>query len=208
MADTTHPLTCRCGKLKGEVAHPEKANRGVCYCKDCQAFARFLGNPGEILDENDGTGVVATQPEHVRFTEGVEHLACLSLSGNGLLRWYASCCNTPIGNTVRDVRVSFVTLVHTCLENPPGSLERDFGPVRMRVNTKGAKSEVAATPVATVVLVLGLMSSMLRARLSGSYKQTPFFDPASGTPVVPVVVLTAEERARATGPGDGRNAPS
>jgi hypothetical protein len=190
-------MACRCGELKGEVSHPERANRGVCYCKDCRAFAHFLGDTGDILDEKGGTGVVATQPEHVRFTEGAEHLACVSLSANGLLRWYASCCNTPIGNTVRDYRVSFVTLVHTCLEKPPGSLEGSFGPVRMRVNTAGAKGEVASTPIATVLSVLGLMASMLRARFSGSYTRTPFFDPSTGAAVVPIKVLTAEERSRA-----------
>jgi hypothetical protein len=198
MPEKMHPLSCRCGKVKGVVGDPEKANRGACYCKDCQAFAHFLGNTSDILDENSGTGVVATLPERVRFTQGAEHLACMSLSPNGLLRWYASCCNTPIGNTVRDFRVSFVTLIHTCLEKPPGSLDRSFGPVRMRVNTNGAKGEVAATPIATVVLVLKLGVSMLRARLTGSFKRTPFFDPDSGVPVVPITVLSAEERAEMT----------
>lgn len=48
--DMNHPLRCRCGALQGYVSHPEKASRGVCYCKDCQAFAHFLGTPGDILD--------------------------------------------------------------------------------------------------------------------------------------------------------------
>jgi hypothetical protein len=37
-----HPLRCSCGTLKGFVTHPERVNRVVCYCRDCQAFARFL----------------------------------------------------------------------------------------------------------------------------------------------------------------------
>jgi hypothetical protein len=32
--------------------------------------------------------------------------------------WYARCCNTPIGNTLVDYRISFIGLVHTCLQSP------------------------------------------------------------------------------------------
>lgn len=41
-----HPLQCQCGTLKGYVSPPDMAIRGVCYCKDCQAFAHFLERPG------------------------------------------------------------------------------------------------------------------------------------------------------------------
>jgi Family of unknown function (DUF6151) len=75
-----HPLRCRCETLKGYVSHPEKVSRGVCYCKDCQAYAHFLGKTGDILDEMGGTDVVATLPEYVAFTQGFEALACMSLT--------------------------------------------------------------------------------------------------------------------------------
>ena len=42
------PLRCRCGALRGvasEVA-PTTGLRLVCYCKDCQAFARYLDRLG------------------------------------------------------------------------------------------------------------------------------------------------------------------
>jgi ABC-type molybdate transport system substrate-binding protein len=43
--DGRHPLRCKCGTVRGYVAYgANTANRGVCYCKDCQAFARFLGD--------------------------------------------------------------------------------------------------------------------------------------------------------------------
>jgi Family of unknown function (DUF6151) len=50
----SHPLQCRCGTLKGYVAHPERVNRVVCYCRDCQAFAHFLGGANDILDAQGG----------------------------------------------------------------------------------------------------------------------------------------------------------
>jgi hypothetical protein len=191
-----HPLRCRCGTLKGSVSHPEKVNRGVCYCRDCQAYAHFLGKTEDILDELGGTDVVATLAQYVTFTQGAEALACMSLTDNGLLRWYASCCNTPIGNTQRNFKVSFVGLVHTCLEDPSKTLDSSFGPVRMRVNTKNAKGRAESMPLSTVTSVLRFLASVIRARLDGSYKLTPFFDSHRGTPVLTPKVLSISERER------------
>jgi hypothetical protein len=191
-----HPIRCQCGKLQGTVSHPERANRGVCYCRDCQAYARALGSDG-ILDELGGTDVVATLPKYVTFTAGTEALACMSLTERGLLRWYASCCNTPIGNTQRDYKFSFVGLVHSCLEHPPQTLDSSFGPVRMRVNTKHAEGKPESMPLSTFTSVVHFLASVVRARLDGSYKHTPFFDPRRGTPVVQPRVLSSTERERA-----------
>jgi len=143
-----------------------------------------------------GTDVVATLPKHVAFTHGLEALACMSLTEKGMLRWYASCCNTPIGNTPRDFKVSHVGLVHTCLEDPSRTLDSSFGPVRMRVNTKNAKGRPKSMPISTIVSVLRFMTSLIRARLDGSYKDTPFFVSDRGIPVVPPKVLTRGERDR------------
>jgi len=189
-----HPLQCQCGTLKGFVSHPPGASRGVCYCNDCQAYAHFLGKAGDILDELGGTDVVATLPKYVTFTQGLESLACMSLTRNGMLRWYASCCNTPIGNTPRNFKVAHVGLIHACLRDPSKTLEASFGPVRMRVNTKSAKGKPRSMPISMIASLLRFASSMLRARLDGSYKITPFFDPDRGTPVISPKVLTNTER--------------
>jgi hypothetical protein len=196
---TRHPLRCRCGHLQGSVSHPEAVNRGVCYCRDCQAFAHFLGRPGDILDTMGGTDVIATQPRYVSFTQGQDTLACMSLTDKGLLRWYARCCNTPIGNTQRSAGMPFVGLVHSCLEGDGPSLEQAFGPVRMRVNMKHAKGRPQGMPVSTFVSVLRFMASMVRARLGGSHTHTPFFDAATGAPVAPPQVLTRAEWERVIG---------
>jgi hypothetical protein len=182
--------------LNGNVSHPEKVSRGVCYCKACQAYAHFLGRPSDILDEMGGTDVVATLPKYVSFTQGIEALACTSLTESGMLRWYASCCNTPIGNTPRDFKSSHVGLIHTCLEDPATNLESSFGPVRMRVNTKHAKGKPELMPMSTIASIARFLGSLIRARLDGSYRHTPFFDPDRGTPVVAPKVLTCSERER------------
>lgn len=171
--------------------------RAVCYCHDCQAYARLLGGPQRVLDSLGGTDIVATAARHVRFTAGASSLACLSLSPRGLLRWYAGCCNTPIANTPRDWRLPYVGLVHTCLRQPQ-PMEQSFPRVHMRVNTQSAHGQVAGrnTPgswarFARLILRLGAQ------RLTGGFRATPFFD-ASGTPVVAVEVAprAAVEAAR------------
>jgi Family of unknown function (DUF6151) len=92
----THPIRCHCGKLKGTLNHDREVNRCVCYCTDCQAFARFLKREHEILDDRGGTSIIQTIPANISFTEGIEYLACMRLTANGLLRWYVTCCYTPI----------------------------------------------------------------------------------------------------------------
>lgn len=191
-----HPLRCQCGTLRGQVSQPEKATRIVCYCKDCQAFARFLGKPDDILDDLGGSDILAVHPRTVTFTEGQQALACMSLSPSGMLRWYASCCNTPIGNTSRDVRMAYVGLCHSCLEQPGSSIADAFGPVRMRSATRSAKGPVDASALANAMAIARIAASLVAARLSGSYKRTPFFDAARGTPVAAPTVLTPDQRER------------
>jgi len=193
-----HALRCRCGKLRGHVERSTSATRAVCYCKDCQAYARFLGTPG-VLDTDGGTEVVASLPRHVRFSAGADALACLSLSERGLLRWYASCCKTPIGNTPRNPKVPYVGLIHACFEGGSSGIETTFGTRRIAVNTRSARNPVRSAPIAMAARVFGLMASALADRLGGAYKDNPFFVAATGTPIRDVRVLSKAERDRAYG---------
>ena len=191
-----HPLQCRCGTVKGYVVPSASVNRCVCYCRDCQAFAHFLGKPSEILDAQGGTDVVQIRPANLTFTQGQETLACMRLSPKGLLRWYAACCNTPVGNTLASYRVSFVGLVHTCLEGIGASLDDSFGPVRAWVNTKSAKGQVKAGSAGMMSAILPFIAMVTRPRIDGSYKRTPFFSADTGAPIVTPKVLSLSERER------------
>ena len=188
------PVRCRCGQVEGQLASAERAGRAVCYCRDCQAFARFLGDPGKILNDRAGTDVVATSPRFLRITRGQEQVRCMSLSENGLLRWYAACCRTPIGNTPRDPRISYVGLVHSCLAGSPGELDQAFGPVKVAVNTASATGTVHATPWATLGAVFKIARNVIGARVSGAYRDNPFFEAGTSRPVVAPQVLTPAER--------------
>lgn len=183
-------LHCRCGAIQGTVDPRHLLCRAVCYCTDCQVFARFLGSPGENMNSQGGTEIVAILPAAVHFTAGVDKLACMSLSDKGLLRWYASCCRTPIGNTPRDWKTSYVGLVKACLPN----LDESFGPTTIAFNTKSARGEVKATSFATFLGVIRIMRKIIGARLGGRYKENPFFTANAGAPIRSPQVLTLAER--------------
>jgi hypothetical protein len=189
-----HPLKCQCGAVQGVVNVSMTLSRGICYCKDCQSFAHFLGKEKEILNELGGTDVVPASPRSVTFTQGKESLACMQLSPKGLLRWYARCCNTPIGNTWRNNKMAYVGLIHTCLEQSGMSLDQSFGPVCMQVNPQSAKGAVKIKSKGTLSALTSWAWMMLRERISGTYRQSPFFDSNTDQPVVAPVVLTQEER--------------
>ncbi|WP_372657644.1 DUF6151 family protein [Hydrogenophaga sp.] len=190
---STHPLACRCGALQGSVALIGSGNRLICYCRDCQAFARFLGQPDRVLDAQGGTEIVQTAPDRVRFSQGQEHLAVMRLSEKGMLRWYAACCRTPLGNTMSSRGVPFVGLVHSCLASAP--LEPDFGPVRAWVSTASALGEPKPQERGMAGLMFRAVSALIGSRLSGRYKRTPFFS-AANTPVAVPVTVSDEERRR------------
>ena len=190
----THPIACRCGTLKGTLENPRKAVRGICYCKDCQAYAHFLGQAATVLDAQGGSDVLAVHPASVQFTRGQQALACMSLSDKGMLRWYASCCNTPIGNTGRDPKMAHVGLLHSCLGSSAYDIERDFGPVRMRVESGSAQGDPKPPQHGLLAVLPGFALRLLAARIGGSWRHTPFFG-ADGKPVVTPTVPDAAQRA-------------
>src|SRR5439155_14721689 len=94
-------LSCRCGQVRGRVknAGPRTVNRVVCYCDDCQAFLHHLGRT-DLLDGSAGTDIVQVAPAALTFDRGATRIVGVRLTSKGLYRWYASCCKTPVGNTL------------------------------------------------------------------------------------------------------------
>jgi hypothetical protein len=187
----SHPLQCRCGTVKGLVSNPGDSNRVICYCKDCQAFAHFLKRD-DVLDAQGGSQVIQVMPKNVTFTAGIESLACMRLTDKGLLRWYAKCCNTPIGNMLATPKMSFVGLVHTCLRSRQTldqALDASFGPVRARVNVDGATGDPKPRQVGLSAAIWWFLNHTLRARFNGDWKRNPFFNTETGKPIAEPTVL-------------------
>jgi len=198
----THPLRCNCGALAGVVEHERLANHSVCYCQDCQAFARFLGREADLLDARGGCETIQALPKDVTFQEGVQHLACVRLSETGLLRWYAACCNTPIGNTPATSKLPFVGLARACLESASPTVAKSFGPVRFCAFTSGARGQPKPKPFGVAGFGLWLVRNRLRARFTGGFHKNPFFDTATDRPIAAPRVLSPTERDGLRGPAE------
>lgn len=195
-------LRCSCGALRGIATGLSTAtgNRAVCYCDDCQAFAHFLGRADEILDAHGGTDVFQTSSANLRFTGGAERLACVRLTSLGPLRWYASCCGTPVGNTLAIRLAPFLGLMRFALrDDGTHTLEEALGPVRWRVEGRYARGAPAGEAVhdrVPVRMILRVARLLLMARLKGDHKRSPFFDARTGKPVAVPQLLDEETLER------------
>lgn len=178
----TIPFQCRCGQVQGEIEPAGAYARATCYCNDCRAYARWLGVPG-LLDDAGGVEVVAMPPSHLRFTRGMEQVACMSWSERGIHRWYAACCRTPLGNTPRNPKVHYVGVSTACLEGAGAAVEQAFGPPRRcLIATASATAPVRKRPLGTAWGVLRVVAGLMGAKLRGR-RESPFLDAATGKPI-------------------------
>jgi hypothetical protein len=120
-------LYCRCREVRGRVknASAQNVNRVVCYCDDCQAFLQHIGRT-DLLDEHGGTDIVQVAPASLSFDRGAERIVALRLSPKGLYRWYASCCKTPLGNTLTP-SIPFVGIAAQVFNEPGSTADEVFG---------------------------------------------------------------------------------
>lgn len=192
------PLRCACRKLQGvalEVS-PSSGCRVVCYCDDCQAFARFLGFPG-TTDKCGGTDIFQMAPSKVRLTSGADILSCMRLSDKGMHRWYCGECKTPVGNTV-SARVPFVGLIHTIMDHESDGRSRDevLGKTLGYVQTKHAVGTPPPSPHNSSLLrVMGRSARLLgKWWLTGAGSPSPFFQDKTRAPRARPRILSPEER--------------
>lgn len=185
-------LACRCGQVEGRI-DPRRAHaRASCYCRDCRAFARWLGGAG-LLDVAGGSDILAMAPDGLQITRGFEKMACMSLGPRGLLRWYASCCRTPLGNVPRDPKLYYLGVPVAAIAEPADAIEAAFGPVgRVAVNTASATAAVASSRLARLAGTLRIVAGLLAARLRGR-RNTLLFD-ADGLPLREPLVLDRAQR--------------
>ena len=180
----TQDMSCRCGHMHWRVDTGSGGTHVICYCADCQSFARHLGQAETMLDGDGGTEVFQIMPGAFHITQGADSLALLRLGPNGLFRWYARCCNTPIANTLPNPRrLPFIGVIL-----PPGT--QGFGPVTAQVNTAAARTPIRSHGFAAAAAAL--VGRALKARLT-SQAGSELFD-AEGAPIVTPHVLTREER--------------
>ena len=193
------PLRCQCGHVRGIASDvsPPSGFRFVCYCKDCQAFARFLERL-DVLDPAGGTDIFQMPPARVKLSAGTDAVRCLRLSDKGVLRWYADCCRTPIGNTAGP-RFPVVGLIHSFISREADGRSRDeaLGAPLCRIYERSAVGPLppnAPAPPSLGIFALRA-SRILGWWLRGLGRPTPFFDDDTNAPLSLPRVLTPSERA-------------
>ena len=188
-------LRCDCGKVCGIVgdASPRTVNRVVCYCDDCQAFAHQLGR-ADLLDAQGGSDIIQVAPASLTFVEGQDLIRGVRLTPKGLYRWYANCCNTPVGNTLMPA-VPFVGIFAATFDHGTQRADDVFGAPTGAVFGKYATGEAPAGSAGVKLsLMLGALGKVLGWRLRGRAWPHPFFRRDAGAPVYPVHVLSRKER--------------
>jgi len=186
-------IRCRCGEVRGIVANPspQSVNRVTCYCDDCQAFAHRLGR-ADLLNPQGGSDIVQVAPTALTFTRGLDRIVGLRLKPNGLYRWYAKCCNTPVGNTLTPA-VPFVGLMAQTFDSP--NLDSVIGAPTGALLGKFAIGEPPKGSTGlNLSVLLRAVARVLGWRLSRKTWPHPFFSSETRAPVYPVTVVSQQRR--------------
>lgn len=185
-------LECSCGTVKGNITVAPKSFFHVhCLCSDCQAFATHLNNADKILDEHGGSELFQTYPDLMEITEGQDKIGGLQLKPKGLYRWYTTCCNMPLANTMSSSNIPFVGVSVKLMKfvNEQEKLDA-IGPVTLKAFGKSAIGEMPKDTHPK--FPLSFMPKMLRFMFWGMFKKrnnpSPFFngkEPITALKLVP-----------------------
>ncbi|OWK19564.1 hypothetical protein AJ88_40095 [Mesorhizobium amorphae CCBAU 01583] len=189
------PLRCRCGRVSG-VARKIESHTGfrfTCYCRDCQAFARFLERP-DMLDVAGGTDIFQMPAGRVTLATGKDAVRCLQFSDK-VLRWYTSCCRTPIGNSAGP-RFPVVAITHSFMCHDAEPRDTVLGAPLCRIHELSAVGPLPpnAPPPPTFSLFALRVSKLLFWWLRGLGRPNPLFDQHTNAPLSVPRVITAAER--------------
>lgn len=191
------PIKCSCGSVTGVARNLSSSttNHVVCSCKGCQSYAHFLGRSEDMLDESGGSNIFQMDPKNFEITSGMDQVACMRVTPNGPLRWYADCCKTPLGNTFPKGGVPFLGVLPICAGHK-GSSEaviKIVGRVRGHVNTPQPLS--FGGRVKNFLMLVRFAGKLAWWRLTGGRSYKPFFDADTMKPIRKPLTITDDERA-------------
>lgn len=180
-------FSCSCGQLQGHVTAKAVDNGAhiACFCRDCRAAQLYLDQPDPAPGPVD---LFLTTPQNVTFTKGTQFLAPFRLSPRGPMRWRATCCNTALCNTGPSAKIPFAGLQTAIFTDS----ER-FGPVIAK--TYVAKGDGKTAHSGALRMFARLLPQILATRLSGKWRNTPFFNDKTGAPVAEATIVSKQERA-------------
>jgi hypothetical protein len=188
MAGANLTFACTCGKVQGTLHDitDRSGSQLQCHCDECRRAVIWLGNadPGP-----DGMRYYQTTPSHVSLDAGVNTLRAFTWKNLKLLRWYAPCCNAPLFNTLNSPKWAFASIIVDRLADPAA-----LGAVKSHAFIEKPNGKRGHTNLAG--FMLGFAKRIIGGRLSGSWRDTPFFD-ATGATIAPVQTLTHDDRTKA-----------
>jgi hypothetical protein len=170
---------------------PTTGFRFVCYCTDCQAFARFLERT-DVLDPAGGTDIFHMAAGRVRLTAGADAMQCVRRSDK-VLRWYADCCRTPIANTATTPRFPVVAVIHSLMDHGERARDDALGKPLCRIYERSAIGPLPrdAAPPPSLRLFGRRAAMLLGWWARGLGKPSPFFDARTNAPVAAPRTLKA-----------------
>jgi hypothetical protein len=170
-------LSCACGQVQGrtEDVNAQSGNRVHCCCTDCQKFAVSLEQEDTILDQYGATDIFQIPLAHLHITQGNNHLALMRLSPKGLNRWYAKCCNTPIGNTLGG-KAPFIGIIHNFMQCEK-SRDQEIGKTRGYIHYQSARQPVPnALQLSFFKVSIRVLGKLISWKLKGLNQPSAFFD--------------------------------
>ena len=160
---------CSCGNVACHFPAKQATNLR-CYCRYCRHFAMDMGT-ADTLDSAGGANILHVLPDQITFDRGHEHLAVTHYSKKGVCRFYTDCCNTPVGSVPRSPKFPYASLTAFWV-NPKSSI----GPLKFFASKKSAQGPVTDDPGIPFLTFCRWTIRAIRSRLSGSYKNSPFYD--------------------------------
>jgi hypothetical protein len=197
---TNLPVRCQCGAIQGTLHNvsPSTTQHLTCHCDDCRTFIRHIGRADDLLTAHGGITVVQTSPPCLTIEQGIEHVGCIRLSPKGLLRWYATCCNTPLANMLDKPGLPFIGVQRCTL---PDDAESILGPstgIQGRFAT-GDRSTLQAHNTAPMVVFVRTAYRLGVNVLRGQARPSPFHKP-DGSFITTPTVLSKDQRNAARDP--------
>lgn len=195
--NTNVELRCACGAVEGIVANasPKTLNRVVCYCDDCQAFARFLQRD-DIMDARGGSDIIQMAPAQLRLTKGTDKLRSMRLFEKGVLRWYTDCCKTPAGNMLDSPRCPFTGIPKRMFVLQGSALDAAVGTPMDKIHGRfaigGCPPGVAEK--ANFGVIFRSAGFLLGNAIRGKHKPSPYWTD-EGKHISTPRILSKEERA-------------
>ena len=187
-------FSCACGTVAGTITDvgPKQGDYVYCHCTDCQAVPKLLGAEERILERAAGTALYQIRCARLSFASGKDKLAGVHMTDQPTLRWYASCCDTPLFNTYANGKLPYTTIL---LANCDRAGRAALGEPRGHLHLADAPDETTdLKPMSMAALLRSFFKRLVKDIASGDRRRNPLFDPKTLEPIATPRRLTPRER--------------